>query len=87
MGNIFDKIKRAFRGTAERTTDSAEKVADPDVYTGSNNANENIENKKGGNEPMTQKILQDANLLRSRGIITRAIQLTQFNHYLFKIYV
>ena len=52
MGNTFDKIKRAFRGTAERTTDSAEKVADPDVYTGSNNANENRENKKGGNEPM-----------------------------------
>ena len=51
MGNTFDKIKRAFRGTAEKTTDSAEKVADPDVYTGSNNANE-IENEKGGNEPM-----------------------------------
>ena len=48
MGNIFDKIKRAFRGTAERTTDSAEKVADPDVYTGSNNANENRANEKGG---------------------------------------
>ena len=43
MDNTFDKIKRAFRGTAEKTTDSAEKVADPDVYTGSNNANENRE--------------------------------------------
>ena len=52
MGNTFDKIKRAFGGTAEKTTDSAEKVADPDVYTGSNNANENRENEKGGNEPM-----------------------------------
>ena len=25
---------------------------DPDVYTGSNNANENRENEKGGNESM-----------------------------------
>ena len=47
MGNTFDKIKRAFRGTAEKTTDSTQKVADPDVYTGSNNANENRENEKG----------------------------------------
>ena len=31
MGNTFDKIKRAFRGTAEKTTDSAQKVADPDA--------------------------------------------------------
>ena len=46
MGNTFDKIKRAFRGTAENT-DSAQTVADPDVYTGSNNANENRENEKG----------------------------------------
>jgi len=48
MGNTFDKIKRAFRGTAEKTTDSTQKVADPDVYTGSNNANENRANEKGG---------------------------------------
>jgi hypothetical protein len=53
MGNIFDKIKRAFRDTAEKTTDSAQKVADPEVYTGSNNANENRENEKGGKEPMS----------------------------------
>ena len=52
MGNTFDKIKRAFRGTAEKSTDSAQTVADPDVYAGSNNANENRENEKGGNEPM-----------------------------------
>lgn len=52
MGNIFDKIKRAFRDTAEKTTDSAQKVADPEVYTGSNNANENRENEKGGKEQM-----------------------------------
>ena len=52
MGNIFDKIKRAFRDTAEKTTDSAQKVADPEVYTGSYNANENRENEKGGKEPM-----------------------------------
>ena len=47
MGNIFDKIKRLFRDTAEKSTDSAQKVADPEVYTGSNNANENRENEKG----------------------------------------
>lgn len=52
MDNIFDKIKRAFRDTADKTTDSAQKVADPEVYTGSNNANENRENEKGGTEPM-----------------------------------
>jgi len=52
MGNIFDKIKRAFRDTAEKTTDSAQKVADPEVYTGSYNENENRENEKGGKEPM-----------------------------------
>lgn len=46
MGNTFDKIRRAFRGTAEKTTDSAEKVADPDVYTGSNNANNANENRE-----------------------------------------
>jgi hypothetical protein len=27
-------------------------VADPEVYTGSYNANENRENEKGGKEPM-----------------------------------
>ena len=52
MDNIFDKIKRAFRDTADKTTDSAQKVADPEVYTGSYNANENRENEKGGTEPM-----------------------------------
>ena len=52
MGNTFDKIKRAFRGTAVKTADSAEKVTDPEVYTGSNNANENRDNEKGGKEPM-----------------------------------
>lgn len=52
MGNTFDKIKRVFRNTAEKTTDSAEKVADPDVHIGSNNANENRGNEKGGKEPM-----------------------------------
>jgi len=48
MGKTVDKRKRAFRGTAEKTTDSAQKVTDPDVYTGSNNANENRANEKGG---------------------------------------
>ena len=43
MDNIFDKIKKAFRDTAEKTTDSAQKVADPEVYTSSYNANENRE--------------------------------------------
>lgn len=52
MGNTFDKIKKAFRDSAVKTVDTAEKVADPEVYTGSNKANENRANEKGGKEPM-----------------------------------
>jgi len=59
MGNIFDKIKRAFRDTTEKPRDSAQKVADPEVYTGSNNANENRENEKGGKEPMNAECIAE----------------------------
>jgi hypothetical protein len=45
MRVTFDKIKRAFKHTAEKATDSAEKVANPDTYTGSKNVNENRENE------------------------------------------
>ncbi|HSA73897.1 MAG TPA: hypothetical protein VLD84_08085 [Nitrososphaeraceae archaeon] len=51
MSNTFDKIKRVFGYTAEKTADLAQKVTDPDVYTGSNNTDENRE-EKGGKEPM-----------------------------------
>jgi hypothetical protein len=45
MRVAFDKIKRAFKHIAERATDSADKVANPDTCTGSKNVNENRENE------------------------------------------
>lgn len=52
MGETFDRIKKAFRDTGEKTSDSVEKIANPDTYTGSNNANENRDYEKRGKEPM-----------------------------------
>ena len=53
-GDTFEKIKKGVKDTAEKITDSAEKVADPDTYTGSDQEKEvNREyNKAGGKEPM-----------------------------------
>jgi hypothetical protein len=51
MGEIFDRIKNAFRDNADKAVDSA-KVADPKNYTGSNNVNENSDYEKGRKEPM-----------------------------------
>jgi hypothetical protein len=53
-GDTFEKIKKGVKDTAEKITDSAEKVADPDTYTGSDKEKEvNREyNKAGGKEPM-----------------------------------
>ena len=48
----FDKIKEGFKKTADKVEDSAEKVADPDTYTGSKDEKEYRENEKGGSEPM-----------------------------------
>lgn len=52
MGETFDRIKKAFRDTRQKTSDSVEKIADPDTYTGSNNVNENRNYEKAGKEPM-----------------------------------
>jgi hypothetical protein len=53
-GDTFEKIKKGVKDTAEKITDSAEKVADPDTYTGSDEEKEvNREyNEAGGKEPM-----------------------------------
>ncbi|HEY7778294.1 MAG TPA: hypothetical protein VIA09_07120 [Nitrososphaeraceae archaeon] len=55
MGETFDRIKKAFRDTGEKTSDSVEKITDPDTYTGSNNVNENRDYDKSGKEPMNPK--------------------------------
>ena len=53
MGDTFDKVKEGVKKAAGKVEDSAEKVADPDTYKGSNNQNEDREyNQSGGNEPM-----------------------------------
>jgi hypothetical protein len=55
-GDTFEKIKKGIKDTAEKITDSAEKVADPDTYTGSDEENEIKKNREyneaGGKEPM-----------------------------------
>ena len=55
-GDTFEKIKKGVKDTAEKITDSAEKVADPDTYTGSDEEKEIKENREyneaGGKEPM-----------------------------------
>jgi hypothetical protein len=54
MGDTLDKIKKGVKDTAEKITDSAEKVADPDTYTGSDEEKEvnRQNNEAGGKEPM-----------------------------------
>ena len=55
-GDTFEKIKKGVKDTAEKITDSPEKVADPDTYTGSDEEKEIKENREyneaGGKEPM-----------------------------------
>jgi hypothetical protein len=54
MGDTFEKIKKGVKDAAEKVTDSAEKVADPDTYTGSDQEKESNReyNEAGGKEPM-----------------------------------
>ena len=52
MGDTFDKVKQGIKETAEKVEDSAEKVVDPDTYTGAENEQEYRDNERGGNEPM-----------------------------------
>lgn len=52
MGETFDTIKKAFKDSADKTADSAEKVSDPPTHTSSNNANDNREFESRRKEPM-----------------------------------
>jgi hypothetical protein len=52
MGDTFDKVKEGVKKAAGKVEDSAEKVVDPDTYTGSEDEKEVRENEKGGKEPM-----------------------------------
>ena len=59
MGETFDRIKKVFRDTGEKTNDSVEKITDPDTYTGSNNVNENRYYEKRGKEPMNPEDISE----------------------------
>jgi hypothetical protein len=50
--DTFDKVKEGVKKAAGKVEDSAEKVVDPDTYTGSEDEKEVRENEKGGKEPM-----------------------------------
>ena len=52
MGDTFDKVKEGVKKAAGKVEDSAEKVVDPDTYTGSEDEKDVRENEKGGKEPM-----------------------------------
>jgi hypothetical protein len=52
-GDTFEKVKKVIKGTAEGAKDTAEKVVDPDTYTGSDDERKNRDyNESGGKEPM-----------------------------------
>ena len=52
MGDTYEKVKEGVKKAAGKVEDSAEKVVDPDTYTGSDDEKERRENEKGGKEPM-----------------------------------
>ena len=52
MGDTYEKVKKGVKKVAGKVEDSAEKVVDPDTYTGSDDEKEHRENEKGGKEPM-----------------------------------
>jgi hypothetical protein len=52
MGDTYEKVKEGVKKVAGKVEDSAEKVVDPDTYTGSDDEKERRENEKGGKEPM-----------------------------------
>ncbi len=52
MGETFDRIKKIFKDSADKTADSADKVADPQTYTNPNNANEDRDYERRGKEPL-----------------------------------
>ena len=52
MTDTFEKVKEGVKKVAGKVEDSAEKVVDPDTYTGSDDEKERTEIEKGGKEPM-----------------------------------
>ena len=52
MGDTYEKVKEGVKKVAGKVEDSAEKVVDPDTYTGSDDEKVNRQNEKGGKEPM-----------------------------------
>jgi hypothetical protein len=52
MGDTYEKVKEGVKKVAGKVEDSAEKVVDPDTYTGSDDEKERRENERGGKEPM-----------------------------------
>jgi hypothetical protein len=74
-GDTFEKIKKGVKDTAEKITDSAEKVADPDTYTGSDEEKEvnRQNNEAGGKEPMNPEEIR-----------IRDVQVNQFNPHFFR---
>jgi hypothetical protein len=52
MTDTFEKVKEGVKKVAGKVEDSAEKVVDPDTYTGSDDEKEHTGNEKGGKEPM-----------------------------------
>lgn len=85
MGETFDRIKKLFKDTADKTADSADKVADPQTYTNPNNEMKIGITKEEEKNRWTLKQFQNMNQLQSRETRTQALQVTQFNHFIFKI--
>ena len=52
MTHTYEKVKEGVKKVAGKVEDSAEKVVDPDTYTGSDDEKVNRQNEKGGKEPM-----------------------------------
>jgi hypothetical protein len=59
MGETFDRINKAFKDTADKTADSAGKVADTQTYTNPNNANENRDYERRGKEPVNPEAISE----------------------------
>lgn len=85
MGETFDRINKAFKDTADKTADSAGKVADTQTYTNPNNANENRDYERRGKEPVNPEAISEHDQLHSRETRTQALQVTQFILIIFKI--
>lgn len=59
MGETFDRIKKIFKDSADKTADSADKVADPQTYTNPNNANEDRDYERRGKEPLNPEAISE----------------------------